>query len=67
MNHSPSNRVSAGVHLNHIIGEDVSLDDRLEEFWKSKPMSVEDRKALTLIDNSMSKQEGHYQFLMARL
>ena len=59
------------MQVNLISGEDVSLNNQLEEFWKiesygtakyeTKPMSVEDRRALKLIDNSICKQDGHYQ------
>ena len=57
--------------LNLISGEDVSLNDQLEEFWRidcygttwneTKPLSVEDRRALMLIDNSIRLWDGHYQ------
>ena len=57
--------------VNLISSEDVSLNDQLEEFWKiesygtarseTKPLSVEDRRALKLIDNSISLLDGHYQ------
>ena len=57
--------------LNLFSGEDVSLNDQLEEFWKiesygtawpeTKPLPVEDRRALKLIDNSITLREGHYQ------
>ncbi|XP_068712758.1 uncharacterized protein [Montipora foliosa] len=57
--------------VNLISSEDVSLNDHLEEFWKiesygtarseTKPLSVEDRRALKLIDNSISLLDGHYQ------
>ena len=57
--------------VNLISSEDVSLNDQLGEFWKiesygtarseTKPLSVEDRRALKLIDNSISLLDGHYQ------
>ena len=58
-------------NLNHISSEDISLNQQLEEFWRIEscgtvkenrdPMSVEDRKALKIIDNSISIVDGHYQ------
>lgn len=57
--------------INLITVQDVSLDKQLEEFWKiesygtakpeSKPLSVEDRRALKLIENSIYLRDGHYQ------
>ena len=57
--------------VNLIGGEDVSLNNQLEEFWKiesygttkseTKPLSAEDRRALKLIDNSICLRDGHYQ------
>ena len=56
---------------NHVSSEDVSLNRQLEEFWRIEscgtvkedcgPMSVEDRKALKIIDNMISMVDGHYQ------
>ena len=57
------------IQLNLISGEDVSLNDQLEEFWKidsygtarpeTKPLPLEDRRVLKLIDNSISLLDGH--------
>ena len=57
--------------INLVTAQDVSLDKQLEEFWKvesygtarpeSKPLSVEDRRALKLIENSICLRDGHYQ------
>ena len=57
--------------INLVTAHDVSLDKQLEEFWKvesygttrpeSKPLSVEDRRALKLIENSICLRDGHYQ------
>lgn len=59
------------VQVNLINAEDVSLSKQLEEFWKTescgttqcetKPMSVEDRRSLKLISDSIRKEDGHYQ------
>ena len=58
-------------NLHHASSEDVSLNRQLEEFWRIEshgtvkeafgPMSVEDRKALKIIENTISKVDGHYQ------
>ena len=57
--------------INLVTAQDVSLGKQLEEFWKvepygntrpeSKPLSVEDRRALKLIENSICLRDGHYQ------
>jgi len=54
--------------VNLISGEDSSLNSQLEEFWKiegtrpeTKQLSVEDGRALKLIDSSISLLDGHYQ------
>lgn len=57
--------------VNLIGGEDLSLNNQLEHFWKiesygatrpeTKPLSVEDRRVLKLIENSISLLDGHYQ------
>ncbi|XP_015760861.1 PREDICTED: uncharacterized protein LOC107340022 [Acropora digitifera] len=57
--------------INLVTAQNVSLDKQLEEFWKvesygtvrpeSKPLSVEDRRALKLIENSICLRDGHYQ------
>ena len=57
--------------INLVTAQDVSLDKLLEEFWKvesygttrpeSKALSVEDRRALKLIENSICLRDGHYQ------
>ena len=64
-------QASGCVQINLISGQDVSLNDKLEEFWKvesygtaknvTKPMSVEDQRALKRIDDSVCKRDGHYQ------
>lgn len=56
---------------NYICGEDVTLGHQLEEFWKVEsygiqkteiePMSVEDKRAMKVIEDTISKEEGHYQ------
>ena len=58
-------------NLHHASSEDVSLNRQLEEFWRIESngtvketlgsMSVEDRKALKIIENTISKVDGHYQ------
>jgi len=57
--------------VNLISGEDSFLNNQLEEFWKiesysttrpeTKPLSLEDTRALKLIDSSISLMDGHYQ------
>ena len=60
--------------INLVTAQDVSLDKQLEEFWKvesyritrpeSKPLSVEDRRAPKLIENSICLRDGHYQMCL---
>ena len=60
-----------GKQINLVTAQDVSLDKQLKEFWKvesygttrpeSKPLSVEDQRALKLIENSICLRDGHYQ------
>ena len=62
---------STPVQVYLISGEDVTLSNQLEKFWKvesydtakseTKPMSVADQRALSLVTNSICKQDGHYQ------
>ena len=57
-------------NLNHVSCE-ISLSRQLEDFWRVEPygtvkqslksMSVEDRKAMEIIENTISKVDGHYQ------
>ena len=59
------------MQVNLINGEDVTLSDQLEEFWRvesygtskceTKPLSVEDQRAMNLISNSIRKHDGHYK------
>ena len=68
---SPIVQASGCVQINLISGQDVSLNDKLEEFWKvesygtarnvTKAMSVEDQRALKRINDSVCKRDGHYQ------
>ena len=65
------------AQVNLIGGEDVSLNNQLEEFWKidsygtakceTKPLSVEDRRAIKLMDNSICMRDGHYQMTCGRM
>ena len=58
-------------NLNNVSGEEISLSPQLEDFWwvesygtvkqSLKSMSVEDRKAMEIIENTISKVNGHYQ------
>ena len=71
---SSARQACRSVQVNLISGEDVSLSHQLEEFWKiesygttqgvSKAMSVEDRRALKQIDDSICKVHGHYQMAL---
>ena len=64
-------QASGCVQINLISGQDVSLNDKLEEFWKvesygtaknvTKPMSVEDQRALKRVNDSACKRDGHYK------
>ena len=67
----PSVPFSTPVQVNLFNGEDVTLSDQLEEFWRvesygtskceTKPLSVEDQRAMNLISNSICKHDGHYE------
>ena len=58
-------------NLNHVSREEISLSHQVEDFWRvesypteklsSKSMSVEDRKAMKIIETTMSKVDDHYQ------
>ena len=58
-------------NLNHVSCEEISLSHQVEDFWRvesypteklsSKSMSVEDRKAMKIIETTMSKVDDHYQ------
>ena len=58
-------------NLNFVSTEDTSLSRQLEEFWRvescgtlkerRRTMSVEDHKALKIINNTISFADGHYQ------
>ncbi|XP_044175961.1 uncharacterized protein LOC114968359 [Acropora millepora] len=58
-------------NLNFVSAEDTSLSRQLEEFWRVEScgtlketrciMSVEDHKALKIINNTISFADGHYQ------
>ena len=58
-------------NLNHVSCEEISLGRQLEDFWRVesngtvkqslKSMSVEDQKAMEIIENTISKVDGHYQ------
>lgn len=66
----PSSNVKRQFNLNHVSHE-VTLSRQLEEFWKvesygtdkyeAKPLSVEDRKAVRIIENTITKLNGRYQ------
>ena len=63
---SPILQASGCVQINLISGQDVSLNDKLEEFWKvesygtaknvTNPMSVEDQLALNWISDSVCNE-----------
>ena len=67
----PSVPSSTPVQVNVINGEDVTLSDQLKEFWRvesygtskceTKPLSVEDQRAMSLISTSIHKHDGHYE------
>ena len=67
----PSSNIKRQFNLNQICHEEPSLSRQLEEFWKvesygtnkheAKPLSVEDRKAEGIIENTITKVDGHYQ------
>ena len=67
----PSVPSSTPVQVNVINGEDVTLSDQLKEFWRvesygtskceTKPLSVEDQRAMNLISTSIHKHDGHYE------
>ena len=67
----PSVPSSTPVQVNLINGEDVTLSDQLEEFWRvetygtskceTKTLSVEDQRAMNLICKSIRKHDGHYE------
>ena len=56
---------------NHVTCEEISLSHQVEDFWRvesypteklsSKSMSVEDRKAMKIIEITISKVYDHYQ------
>ncbi|KAK3722295.1 hypothetical protein QZH41_006052 [Actinostola sp. cb2023] len=58
-------------HANLVVSEDYFRNGQLERFWSSenygterrdtKPTSVEDRRALKIIEETMSKSDNHYQ------
>ena len=58
-------------NLNHVSCEEISLSRQLEDFWwvesygterpSLKSMSVQDHKATEIIENTISKVDGHYQ------
>ncbi len=58
-------------NLNHVSCEEISLSRQVEDFWRVEsygterqslnPMSVEDHKALKIIERTISKVDGHYQ------
>ena len=58
-------------NLNHVSCEEVSLSRQLEDFWRvesygtekrsQKSMSVEDLRAMKIIENTISKVDRHYQ------
>ena len=58
-------------NLNHVSCEEISLSHQVEDFWRvesypterlfSKSMSIEDRKAMKIIETTMSKVDDHYQ------
>ena len=68
---SPIVQASGCVQFNLISGQDVYLNDKLEEFWKvesygtaknvTKPTSVEHQRTLKRINDSVCKRDGHYQ------
>jgi len=58
-------------NLNQVSCEEISLSRQLEDFWRVesygtgkqslKSMSVEDHKVMKIIENTISKVDGHYQ------
>ena len=64
-------QASGCVQINLISGQDVSLNDKLEDVSRAesydtaksvtKSMCVEDQRALKPIDDSVCKRDGNYQ------
>ncbi|XP_046558679.1 uncharacterized protein LOC124267735 [Haliotis rubra] len=62
------------AHVNFIISQDQSLQDQIEHFWKTESfgtkhnlkeaISVVDRKAKTILDETTTLVDGHYQIDM---
>ena len=62
---------SETAHINHSCGEDISLNKQLEEFWKVEshglqptckgPMSVEDQRAVKIIEDTICKDGNNYK------
>ena len=58
-------------NLNHFSCEEISLSHQVEDIWRvesypteklsPKSMSIEDRKAMKIIETTMSKVDDHYQ------
>lgn len=58
------------AHTNHVNSRDTELNDQLQRFWKlesygaemtTRPMSVEDKKAMTIIDETLCRDGNHYK------
>ena len=62
---------SPSAVYNVCITDDFTLNKQLESFWKiesfgtignnSKPTSVQDKKALKVIEETLTKVDGHYE------
>ena len=62
---------SPSAVYNVCITDDFTLNKQLESFWKieffgtignnSKPASVQDKKALKVIEETLTKVDGHYE------
>lgn len=59
------------VHHIHITTDDLTLNEQVEAFWNVEslgtqdhhysPMSVEDKRAMKIIDRTIMRENGHYQ------
>ena len=58
-------------NTNQVTNMDTVLDEQLQRFWKvesygadmptSKPMSVEDKRAMAIVDETLCKVDNHYK------
>ena len=59
------------ANINHVTTIDCVLDEQLQRFWKvesygaeivtSKPMSVEDKRAMAIVNETLCKDGNHYK------